>query len=89
MPKPDENPLRVETIAKILDQLRKDNDEGEIACLVTIVVNPDGAASHAIYGTANNITLLGSFQYLNGVILKNQFENESDEETSSVSRMIS
>jgi hypothetical protein len=61
-------------IAATVAQLQKENEHGDISCLVVIVIRPGGESARIIHGAANSITLLGSIEMLKGLVVSQEVE---------------
>ena len=76
-------------IRKTLEALKGENEIRNINCLATVVVYADGSSARMMHGYADELTLLGSFAYLSGVVLKNELESEEADEQRLEKRIVS
>lgn len=68
----DQDQILDPRIGLMLDELYEEYSTHQIACLVAIVVHPDGSSDRRICGSANPITLLGSIEMLKALVAKDE-----------------
>jgi hypothetical protein len=61
-------------IGQLLDDLRREYDDGHISCLAIAVVRPSGELTTVITGWATNSLLLGAIELLKVPLLKKEIE---------------
>jgi hypothetical protein len=59
-------------IGQLLDQLRREYDEGDISCLAIAIVRPSGELTTIITGWAVRSLLLGAIELLKVPLLKKE-----------------
>ena len=76
-------------IRNTLEALKAENEIRNISCIATVVVYADGSSARMMHGYADELTLLGSFAYLSGVVLKNELESSDADEHCPQQRTVS
>jgi hypothetical protein len=61
-------------IGQLLDDLRREYDDGDISCLAIAVVRPSGELTTVITGWAARSLLLGAIELLKVPLLKKEIE---------------
>ena len=61
-------------IGQLLDDLRREYDDGDITCLAIAVVRPSGELTTVITGWAARSVLLGAIELLKVPLLKKELE---------------
>lgn len=61
---PDQADQDSASIAAAIKELQVCNDHGEIGCLITIAISPDGNSTSLVRGSANNVQILGLLEML-------------------------
>jgi len=61
-------------IGQLLDDLRREYDDGDISCLAIAVVRPTGELTTVITGRAARSLLLGAIELLKVPLLKKEIE---------------
>jgi hypothetical protein len=56
---PDQSDQDSASITAAINELQASNENGEIDCLITIAISPDGNSTSLVRGSANNIQVLG------------------------------
>jgi hypothetical protein len=72
MPEATSHQSADDEIGQLLDDLRREYDDGDISCLAIAVVRPSGELTTIISGAAASDVLLGAIEMLKVPILKDE-----------------